>query len=104
MSRNASTVTAHTLNSGIPEIGSVASQAPVIEVEVIAGAGSITIIVPDGWAVNDDRLGKSMGTKTIKVTRTPAPGAPLLVVYGSVGMGTFKVRPPSAREQRRITG
>lgn len=78
--------------------------APVIEVEVIAGAGSITIIVPDGWAVNDDRLGKSMGTKTIKVTRTPAPGAPLLVVYGSVGMGTFKVRPPSAREQRRITG
>ena len=78
--------------------------APVIEVEVIAGAGSITIILPDGWAVNDDRLGKSMGTKTIKVPRTPAPGAPLLVVYGSVGMGTFKVRPPSGRELRRITG
>jgi hypothetical protein len=78
--------------------------APVIEVEVIAGAGSITMILPDGWAVNDDRLGKSMGSKTIKVARTPAPGAPLLVLYGSVGLGSLKVRPPSGRELRRISG
>ena len=78
--------------------------APLIEIEVIAGAGSITMILPDGWAVNDDRLGKSMGSKTIKVSRTPAPGAPLLVLYGSVGLGSLKVRPPSGRELRRITG
>ncbi len=75
--------------------------APVIDVEVIAGAGTVTIIVPAGWAVNDDRLGKSMGTKSIKVARTPAPGQPLLVLRGSVGMGTLKVRPPSKREERR---
>ena len=78
--------------------------APVIEVEVVAGAGTVVVILPDGWAVNDDRLGKSMGSKTIKVARTPAPGAPLLVLYGSVGLGTFKVRPPSGRELRRIAG
>lgn len=76
--------------------------APVIEVEVIPGAGSVVLILPVGWAVNDDRFSKSMGTKTIKVPRDPAPGAPLLVLYGSVGMATVKVRPGSARELRRL--
>lgn len=76
--------------------------APVIEVEVIAGVGTVVIIVPEGWAANDDRLGKGMGTKTIKVPRIPGPGAPLLVLYGSVGLGTFKVRPASKRELRRL--
>ena len=68
------------------------------------GSGPGAMVLPDGWAVNDDRLGKSMGSKTIKVSRTPAPGAPLLVLYGSVGLGSLKVRPPSGRELRRITG
>ncbi len=76
--------------------------APVVEVEVIAGAGSVVVIVPDGWAANDDRLTKSMGSKSIKVPRAPAPGQPLLVLFGSVGMGSFKVRPGSHRELRRI--
>jgi hypothetical protein len=78
------------------------ASAAVIEVEVIAGAGSVLIVVPDGWAVNDDRLAKSMGSKTIKVPRVPAPEQPLLVLYGSVGMGSLKVRPASGREQRRL--
>jgi hypothetical protein len=78
--------------------------APVIEIEVVAGAGSVTIVVPDGWAANDDRLGKGMGSKSIKVPREPAPGAPLLVLYGGVGLGSLKVRPPSGRELRKITG
>lgn len=76
--------------------------APVIDIEVIAGAGTVVIVVPDGWAANEDRLGKGIGTKAIKVPRTPAPGSPLLVFYGSVGMGTLKVRPPSRRELRRL--
>ncbi len=76
--------------------------APVIEVEVIAGVGSVVIIVPDGWAANDDRLGKAMGSKTIKVPPTPAPRHPLLVLYGSVGLGSFKVRPPSRWELRKL--
>ena len=76
--------------------------APVIEIEVIAGAGNVVIIIPDGWAANDDRLGKGIGNKSIKVPRVPTPGAPLLVLYGSVGLGNVKVRPPSARELRRL--
>jgi hypothetical protein len=79
-----------------------AAAAPVIEVEVIAGAGSVVIIVPEGWAVNDDRLDKAIGSKSIKVSREPAPGQTLLVVYGSVGVGSFKVRHGSRRELRRL--
>jgi hypothetical protein len=75
--------------------------AQVVDVEVIAGAGSVVIILPEGWGVDDDRLGKSMGSKSIKVPRAPAPGKPLLVLRGSVGMGSLKVRPPSNRELRR---
>jgi hypothetical protein len=78
--------------------------SPVIEVEVVPGAGSVVIIVPDGWAANDDRLGKSMGSKTMKVSSVPEPGQPLLVLHGSVGMGSFKVRPASPRERRRVAG
>ena len=45
-----------------------------------------------------DRLGKSIGRKMIKVPHMPASGQPLLVLHGSVGIGSFKVRPPSRRE------
>lgn len=75
--------------------------ARVIEVEVVAGAGSVLIIVPDGWGADADRLSKTMGSKTVRVPRSPAPGQPLLVFTGTVGLGSFKVRPGSRRELRR---
>ena len=75
--------------------------APLIEIEVLGGAGSVRLILPDGWGVDADRLSKAWGTVTVKVPRQAAPGMPLLVFYGSVGMGSFKVRPPSQRERRR---
>ena len=75
--------------------------APVIEVEVVAGAGSIVIVLPDGWAADVDRLTNSWGSKAVKVSRDPAPGKPLLVFYGAVGLGSFKVRPPSRGDLRR---
>ena len=77
--------------------------ASVIEAEVIAGAGSVLIILPDGWAADTDRLGKSMGSKSVKVPRLPGPGQPLLVFYGNVGLGSFKVRPATRGEERRAT-
>jgi hypothetical protein len=75
--------------------------AAVIEVEVTAGAGSILIVLPDGWAADVDRLTNSWGSKAVKVARDPEPGKPLLVFYGAVGLGSFKVRPPSRRDLRR---
>ena len=75
--------------------------APVIEIEVTGGAGSVRLILPDGWGVDADRLAKAWGSLSVKVPRVASPGLPLLVFYGSIGMGSFKVRPPSPRELRR---
>ena len=76
--------------------------AQLIEVEVIGGAGSIVLVLPDGWAVDADRLSKSLGSKSVNAPREPAPGKPLLVIYGALGMGSFKVRPANRFDQRRI--
>jgi hypothetical protein len=78
--------------------------AQLIEIEVIGGAGSVVLVLPDGWAVDTDRLAKAWGSKSVKVPREPAPGKPLLVIYGSLGMGSFKVRPPNWFDRRQIAG
>lgn len=77
--------------------------AEVIEIEVIGGVGSIVLVLPDGWAADTDRLSKFWGGKTVKVPQEPAPGKPLLAIYGSLGHGAFTVRPPSRLELRRVT-
>jgi hypothetical protein len=76
--------------------------AQLIDIQVTGGAGSILLVLPEGWAVNTDRVSKGWGSKSIKVRREPAPGKPLLVLYGSLGMGSLKVRPPNRFEQRRV--
>jgi hypothetical protein len=76
--------------------------AQLIEIEVIGGAGSIVLVLPDGWAVDADRLSKLWGSKSVNVPREPAPGKPLLLIYGALGLGSFKVRSASRFDQRRI--
>jgi DUF1707 SHOCT-like domain len=66
--------------------------AQLIEIEVVGGAGSIVLVLPDGWAADADRLSKGWGSKSVKVPRTPLPGKPLLVIHGSLGLGSLKVR------------
>ena len=78
--------------------------AQLIEIQVIGGAGSIVLVLPDGWAADADRLSKAWGSKSVKVPREPAPGKPLLVIYGSLGMGKLKVRPPNRFDQLRVAG
>ncbi len=65
---------------------------PVIDLEVTAGAGSVKLIVPEGWGVQIDRLTKSFGSAKSSVSPVPAPGFPLVVVHGSVGLGSFRAR------------
>jgi uncharacterized protein DUF1707 len=76
--------------------------AQLIEIEVIGGAGSIVLVLPDGWAVDADRLSKSWGSKSVDVPREPTPGKPLLLIYGALGLGSFKVRSANRFDQRRI--
>lgn len=74
----------------------------VIEIQVVPGAGSVRIVIPEGWGVDADRLAKTLGSKSVRAARDPAPGQPLLVLYGSVGVGSVKVRTGSPRDYRRI--
>lgn len=76
--------------------------ADVIDLEVQPGAGTCLLVLPEGWAVNTDRLGKGIGTITVRVPGLPAPGCPLFVVHGSLGIGTFKARPANRFDRWRL--
>jgi len=75
--------------------------AQVIDLELQAGAGTVILVLPLGWAVNTDRLNRNLGTVKVKVPATPAAGCPVFVVRGSLGLGTFKAREPNRWERRR---
>lgn len=82
-----------------PALGSVridcrdaTTRYPVIEVEVLPSAGTAVLILPEGWAADVDRLGRGIGSVSSSVPTRPAARAPLLLMRGSVGLGTLKVR------------
>jgi hypothetical protein len=77
-------------------------QSDLIDIEVGGGVGSIRFIVPQGWALNVDRLSPGLGSIRTRVPSVPAPGCPLLVVHGSAGVGSFRVRGPHRSEVRRL--
>lgn len=74
----------------------------VIDLEVLPGAGTVLIVVPEGWAVQADRLGKTWGSVNSKVPSQPAWGNPLIVARGSVGLGSFKARGANWFDRRRL--
>ncbi len=74
----------------------------VIDLEVLPGAATVLVIVPEGWGVQCDRLGKTWGTITSKVPSQAAWGNPLIVARGSVGLGTFKARGANWFDRRRL--
>lgn len=73
-----------------------------IDIDVVAGAGTLVIVVPDEWAVNVDDLAKSWGSVKSAANAVPAPGAPTVVVSGSVGMGSFRARFANYFDRRRM--
>ncbi len=75
--------------------------AAVIAVTVLPGAGRVRVVLPPGWGLDADRLGRGIGAVRVAVPSRPDPGFPLLVVRGSIGVGSFKATGPSARERRR---
>lgn len=72
----------------------------VVDVQVQGGAGSVTLVLPDGWAADVTRLGKGWGSVSSSVPAVPAPGCPLLLVHGQNALGSVKVRPGGRMERR----
>ncbi|MDN6123373.1 MAG: DUF1707 domain-containing protein, partial [Brevibacterium sp.] len=52
----------------------------VIDVEVVAGMGSVIVVVPDDWAVNTDALTKSWGSVRSVVNAIPEGRKPIIRV------------------------
>ncbi len=75
--------------------------APVVDVQVGPGMGSIRMWLPPGWAVDVDRLGSGIGSVKSFVPTIPDAGCPVLVLRGTVGVGSLKATGPSRRERRR---
>ena len=75
--------------------------APVVDVEVSAGAGTVKIIVPEGWGVDTDRVSKGWGSVRNTAERQSAPGQPQLVLHGSAGVGRVRVLTGTTRQRRR---
>jgi hypothetical protein len=65
-----------------------------IVLDATARTGSVTAIVPRGWAVRIDESDVGSGTIQNRATDPPEPGAPLLRVHAHVRSGTIKVRYP----------
>jgi hypothetical protein len=76
------------------------TDAAVIDIDVVGGAGWILLILPVGWAADVDRLSIGWGSASVQVPREPAAGKPILAVHGSVGAGRIRLRTPKRRDRR----
>lgn len=74
----------------------------VVDVAVSGGAGSIVLILPEGWGANTDQVGKGLGSMSNRVDRIARPGHPLLVLHGTSAVGSITVRHASWRDARRL--
>ncbi|WP_231445719.1 DUF1707 SHOCT-like domain-containing protein [Brevibacterium zhoupengii] len=80
----------------------VETDLEVINVEVVAGMGSVIVVVPDDWAVNVDDLSKSWGSVKSVVNAIPEGRKPTIEVTGSIGMGSFRARFANFLDRRRM--
>lgn len=76
--------------------------AAVTDIEIVGGMGSIGIVVPESWGVNLDQLARSWGWARTKVSAEPAPGAPLLVLRGSLDWAWLTVRHANRLDLRKL--
>ncbi|MFI9625167.1 DUF1707 domain-containing protein [Streptomyces sp. NPDC052042] len=73
-----------------------------IELDVHGDMGGVKIVVPQSWTVQTEELSLGLGGLRNKTTDDSAPGAPLLRLTGSCGMGGVTVRHPNFRERRKL--
>lgn len=64
------------------------AETAVIDIEVGIGAGSVVLVLPEGWAANAERLKKGVGEVKVKVAPTPASDCPTIFLHGQAGLGS----------------
>ncbi len=74
----------------------------VVDIDVSGGMGSSTIVLPEGWGANSERVVKGWGGLYNKVNPTPTPEHPLLRLHGNAGVGSITVRHANWFERRGL--
>ncbi|WP_043629047.1 DUF1707 SHOCT-like domain-containing protein [Nonomuraea candida] len=80
---------------------------PEVRIEAHGQMAGITIVIPDGWAVEASRMDGGLGGFKDKTTPQRLPGTPLIRLTGTGGAGGVVVRHPNSwerRKQRRLQG
>lgn len=72
-----------------------------VDVTVSGGAGSLIVIVPEGWAGDIQAVQKSWGSAKSTIPTVPDPGCPVLVFEGNMAMGSLRVRHANWFDRRR---
>jgi hypothetical protein len=62
----------------------------------------VTIVIPDGWAVDTTGIDPGLGGVKNKTTPERLPGTPLIHLTGTGGMAGATVRHPNRWERRRL--
>ncbi|MFB6987224.1 DUF1707 domain-containing protein [Streptomyces sp. NPDC056178] len=73
-----------------------------IGLKVDGQMGGIRITIPAGWAAETDEVDPAMGGVKDRTTAERLPGAPLIRVTGTAGMGGVVVRHPGAWERWKL--
>ena len=81
----------------------------VIDVNLMGGAGTTVLVVPQGWGADVSRVARGMGGMRSSVATRPTGRHPLLMVRGRVTLGGLTVRHPNSfdtwqRERRLAKG
>jgi len=91
------------LNAGMATVKLDFQQAicphEVVDISVSAGVGSVVLVVPEGWGVNTDQVGKGIGSVSNKVDTIAQPGKPMLVLHGNSVAGSVKIRYPGRHDR-----
>ncbi|WP_327244928.1 DUF1707 SHOCT-like domain-containing protein [Streptomyces sp. NBC_01320] len=73
-----------------------------IELEVNGQMGGVVVVVPKGWAAETDDVRPGLGGLKDRTRGERLPGAPLLRLTGSGGMGGVVVRHPNIWERWKL--
>lgn len=76
--------------------------APVIDVQVMGGAGRLTLVLPDGWGADLSRVERGLGSLKTNVPALASEGGVQFVVRGKNPLDGVFVRTPTRRDLRRL--
>ena len=67
-------------------------ESDTIHLSVEGVVGRVLLIVPIGWGIDTDRLGKGLGSIRNRIGNSALSGYPLVIVTGTVGLGSLVAR------------